>query len=79
MISEIKQAPLQTKEFKNKVNSLEEYILYKTAKQDYLKKYHLAYYYYYEGELTKAARTLQNAGSNKKAHNKGAPFALVTS
>lgn len=70
LISEIKQAPLQTKEFKNKVNSLEEYILYKTAKQDYLKKYHLAYYYYYEGELTKAARTLQNAGSNKKSHNK---------
>lgn len=70
LISEIKQAPLLTKEYKNKVNSLEEYVLYKTEKQDYLKKYHLAYYYYYEGELTKAMRTLQNTVSTKKKYNK---------
>lgn len=70
LISEIKQIPLQTSEYKNKVNSLEEYVLYKTEKQDYLKKYHLAYYYFYEGELTKAVRTLQNTASTKKKQNR---------
>lgn len=70
LIAEIKQAPVLTSEFKNKVNSLEQYVLYKTEKQDYMKKYHLAYYYYYEGDLTKSMRTLQNTVSTKKKHNK---------
>lgn len=69
-VSEIKQAPFLSKEYKTKVDSLEQYVLYKTEKQDYIKKYHLAYYYYYEGELTKAVRTLQNVVSTKKSHNK---------
>lgn len=70
LINEIKEAPLLTADYKNKVNSLEQYVLYKTEKQEYLKKYHLAYYYYYEGELTKSVRTLQNTVSTKKKHNK---------
>lgn len=70
LIEEIKKAPILTSEYKTKINSLEQYVLYKTEKEDYLKKYHLAYYYYYEGELTKAMRTLQNTVSTKKKHNK---------
>lgn len=69
-IAEIKKAPFVTAEYRNKVDSLEHYILYKTEKDDYLKKYHLAYYYYDEGELTKAVRTLQNTISSKKKYNK---------
>lgn len=70
IVEEIKQQPLYSQEFINKVNSLEQYVLYKTVKQDFEKKYHLAYYYYYEGELTKAIRTLQGVVSPKKKNNK---------
>ncbi|CCY25027.1 tPR repeat [Brachyspira sp. CAG:484] len=70
IVEDIKQQPLLSKEFINKVNSLEQYVLYKTVKQDPEKKYHLAYYYYYEGELTKAIRTLQGAVTQKKKYNK---------
>lgn len=66
IVEDIKQQPLLTKEFINKVNALEQYVLYKTVKQDPEKKYHLAYYYYYEGELTKAIRTLQGAVTQKR-------------
>ncbi len=70
IVEEIKKQQLLSKEFVNKVNSLEQYVLYKTVKDDIEKKYHLAYYYYYEGELTKAMRTLQGAVSSKKKYNK---------
>ena len=32
--------------------------------------YHLGYYYYYEGELSKSVRSLQGALTSKKKHNK---------
>ena len=65
----IKQQPLYSTEFIRKVNSLEQFILYKTRKTETLKNYHLGFYYYYENENTKAVRTLQSAISNKKKTN----------
>jgi uncharacterized protein HemY len=51
--------------------------LYKAASNDYLKKYHLAYYYYDEGELAKSLRVLQTSISGKKSINKDV-FALTS-
>lgn len=69
IVEEMKQAPVMNEFYINKTYSLEQYVLYKAAKQDYEKKYHLGYYYYYEGELNKAMRTLQTATSSKKKNN----------
>ncbi len=68
--------PINTVIFDKQLHSCEQYILYKAAKNDYLKKYHLAYYYYDEGELNKALRVLQTSISNKKNINKDV-FALT--
>ena len=70
IVKSIKEQPLITDEYTNKVNSLEQYILYKTQKADYKKNYHLGYYYYYEKELNKSLRTLQGAVTAKKKNNK---------
>lgn len=69
IVEEMKQAPVMNEFYINKTYSLEQYVLYKAAKQEYEKKYHLGYYYYYEGELNKAMRTLQTATSSKKKNN----------
>ena len=70
IVEQIKSQPFLTKEFSDKISSLEQYILYKTQKIDSVKNYHLAYHYYYEEELNKAMRTLQGAISAKKKFNK---------
>ena len=70
VVEDIKSQNLITTEFKRKVNSIEEYTLYKTKKNEFDKKYHLAYYYYYEDELNEAMRTLQTAFNTKKSNNK---------
>ena len=69
IVDYIKQQPLYSTEFIRKVNSLEQFILYKTQKNELQKNYHLGYYYYYENEDTKAVRTLLGALSNKKKLN----------
>ena len=53
-----------------KINSLEQYVLYKSQKDYSEKMYHLGYYYYYENENAKALRTLQSSLTTKKKHNK---------
>lgn len=75
-LSSIYSEPINTVIFDKQLHSSEQYILYKAAKNDYLKKYHLAYYYYDEGELNKALRVLQTSISNKKNINKDV-FALT--
>ena len=70
LVSEIKQKKLYTTDYINKVNSLEQYVLYKTKKVYAEKMYHLGYYYYYENEPAKSVRTLQSALSSKKKLNK---------
>lgn len=77
IVSAIKAQPMLTTEFNRKINSVEEYILYKTHKNEFEKKYHLAYYYYYENELNKSMRTLQTAFNTKKNHNKNV-YALLS-
>ncbi len=69
LVSSIKQQPLYSTEFVRKLNSLEQFILYKTQKNEIQKNYHLGFYYYYETEYTKAVRTLQGAISSKKKTN----------
>ncbi len=68
--NEINQKSLNTIIFDKDIDSVKEYILYKSAKNDALKKYYLAYYYYDENELNKALRTLQTAVGGKKNINK---------
>ncbi len=70
IIAEIKSHPFYTTEFTRKINSIEEYVLYKCKKDEFEKKYHLAHYYYLEGELNKSIRTLQTAFNTKKSNNK---------
>ena len=66
----IKQQRLYSLDYANKGNSLEQYILYKSQKNEIKKAYHLGYYYYYEKEYGKAIRTLQGAISTKRSTNK---------
>lgn len=66
LVEEMKSSPILNEFYKNKIYSLEQYILYKTANRDFEKKYHLAYYYYYENEPNKAMRTLQTTIAPKK-------------
>ena len=66
----IKSQNLYTADFSRKVNSLEQYVLYKSNKNYSDKMYHLGYYYYFENENAKAIRSLQSALTTKKKHNK---------
>ena len=70
IIDGIKSENLCTREYSNKVAELEEFALYKIEKNEVMKKYHLGYYYYLTGELSKSIRTLQGAISAKKKTNK---------
>ena len=62
--------------FDKELHSSRNYILYKASKNDYWKKYYLAYYYYDKEEYGKALRTLQTAVSGKKNINRDV-FALT--
>ncbi|MCM1339647.1 MAG: tetratricopeptide repeat protein [Muribaculaceae bacterium] len=75
-LSAINSADINTVIFDKELHSSGQYILYKAAKNDYLKKYHLAYYYYDKNELNKALRVLQTSISGKKNINKDV-FALT--
>ena len=61
LLSKIKKEKFNTVEFQQKINSLDEYILYKTAKQESLKDYHLAYYYHLQNKSLLATKVLQSA------------------
>lgn len=61
---------LKTTVFDKELYASKQYVLYKSVKNDYLKKYHLAYYYYDNGELNKAIGVLQTSISGKKNINK---------
>lgn len=70
MVDYIKTQRLYSTDFTRKINSLEQYVLYKSKKNYSDKMYHLGYYYYYENELAKSVRTLQGAFTAKKKFNK---------
>lgn len=69
-LSDLDSKEINTVIFDKKLHSSQQYILYKAAKNDYWKKYYLAYYYYDENELNKALRVLQTSISGKKNINK---------
>ena len=69
-ISDFSVLNLKTVVFDKDIYASKNYVLYKSVKNDYLKKYYLAYYYYDNGELSKAIGVLQTAISNKKNINK---------
>lgn len=69
-LNDLNSNDIHTVIFDKELHSSGQYILYKAAKNDYLKKYHLAYYYYDKGELNKALRVLQTSISGKKNINK---------
>lgn len=73
----IKSQKLYSTDFTRKVNSLEQFVLYKSKKNYSEKMYHLGYYYYYENELAKSVRTLQGAFTSKKKFNKDV-YALLS-
>lgn len=60
----------KTVTFDKEIDTSKQYVLYKSVKNDYLKKYHLAYYYYDNGEYNKAIGVLQTSISGKKSINK---------
>ena len=66
IVNYLKKQNMYSMEFSRKINATEQYILYKTAKKDADKNYHLGYYYYFEKEYAKSIRALQSASMNKK-------------
>ena len=54
---------------KKYIETNEEYIKYKTEKRDWLKDYHLGYYYYLNDDNSKALRVLQSAISKNNSRN----------
>ena len=61
VLKKIKKEPFITTDFQQKVRSIEEYVLYKTAKTEALKDYHLAYYYHLQNKSLLATKVLQSA------------------
>ena len=61
VLKQIKKATFYTTDFQRKVRATEEYVLYKTSKNDTLKDYHLAYYYHLQDKSLLAIKVLQSA------------------
>ena len=61
VLKEIQQTEFLTVDFQNKIKAIEEYVLYKTAKEEPLKDYHLAYYYHLQDKSLLATKVLQGA------------------
>lgn len=78
VVNNLKKQNLCSYEYERKVDSLKQFILYKTEKSQWEKDYHLGYYYYLENDSSKAIRTLQNALSAKRRNDNGAIYALMS-
>jgi tetratricopeptide (TPR) repeat protein len=74
----LKKQDLISYEYERKINALEQFILYKTKKQDWEKNYHLGYYYYLENNPSKAVRLLKEALSTQKRTNKAIVYSLMS-
>ena len=61
VLDKIKKTEFATVDFQQKVRAVEEYILYKTAKDEPLKDYHLAYYYHLQDKSLLATKVLQSS------------------
>lgn len=69
VVKQLKKERLTESELIRRVDSIEQYVLYKCATKDNEKNYHLGYYYYLEGDFNKSIRTLQCALTKKKKYN----------
>lgn len=78
IVNNLKKQNLYSYEYERKISSLEQFVLYKTAKVQWEKDYHLGYYYYLENDSSKAIRTLQSALATKKKGNTSLIYALMS-
>ncbi len=69
IVKDTKKYDISYYPIKRKIASNEEYIMYKTEKQPWLKDYHLGYYYYLRDDNNKALRVLQSAISKNNSRN----------
>ena len=60
VLKEIKKTEFATVDFNKKIKATEEYVLYKLAKDEPLKDYHLSYYYYLQDKDLLATKVLQS-------------------
>jgi len=65
----IKKDVILTDFYEKKYKEIEEYILYKTSKEEDIKNYHLAYYYYYRGDYLRALKIIPSANNKNKKEN----------
>lgn len=61
VLEKIKKTEFLTVDFQNKIRAAEEYVLYKVAKTETMKDYHLSYYYYLQNKSLLATKVLQGA------------------
>ncbi len=59
VLKEIKKMEFLTVDFQEKIRAIEEYVLYKLAKEEPLKDYHLSYYYHLQNKSLLATKVLQ--------------------
>lgn len=78
IVNDLKKQNLYSYEYERKVQSLEQFILYKTQKAQWAKDYHLGYYYYIENDPSRAIRALQTALSARKKGNTGLIYSLMS-
>jgi len=69
VLKEIKKVTFFTTDFQQKVRATEEYVLYKTSKNEALKDYHLAYYYHLQDKSLLAIKVLQSAILTSKQYS----------
>lgn len=69
VLEKIKKTEFATVDFQNKVRAVEEYILYKTSKDEPLKDYHLAYYYHLQDKSLLATKVLQSSVLQAKQYS----------
>ena len=69
VLSKINKTDFKTVDFQRKVKAVEEYVLYRTAKAETLKDYHLAYYYHLQDKSLLATKVLQSAILHAKQYS----------
>ena len=69
VLARIKKADFKTVDFQRKVKAIEEYVLYRTAKAEALKDYHLAYYYHLQEKSLLATKVLQSTVLHAKQYS----------
>ncbi len=69
VLGKVKKTEFLTVDFQNKIKAAEEYVLYKLAKDEPLKDYHLAYYYNLQDKNTLAMKVLQSTILQAKGYS----------